>query len=58
MQRPCGIKGPGESEELNTSDGGILEMGAERQRVGRGETDARGLLATLSVFTLSATESH
>lgn len=36
MQRPCGVKELGESEELNISNRGILEMGTERQQVVRG----------------------
>ena len=36
MQRPCGVQQPGESEELNISNRGILETRAERQRVGGG----------------------
>lgn len=59
MQRPRSIKEAGESEELNISNRGILEMGAERQRVcGMGGDRSQGTLeATLSVLALSATES-
>lgn len=58
MQRPCGVKQPGESEELNIKQGNSGDEGREAAGGGGGKRCRRTLLAALSVFALSATESH